>query len=119
VARLAAIAIREAADIGQCIIVGRGGQCVLQGREDVFHVFVYGSTPEKAKRIQHLYPTVEAAKTAIRETEQMRNSFIRSFYGCDWGNRKLYNLMINSDIGFDAASKAILSATGLTIKEGA
>src|SRR5690348_5078851 len=52
---LTALVIREAAEIGQCIVVGRGGQCILKDRKDTFHVFVYGSTAEKAKRIRHLY----------------------------------------------------------------
>ncbi|HUS07284.1 MAG TPA: cytidylate kinase-like family protein, partial [Bryobacteraceae bacterium] len=34
--------IEEAGSIGNCIIVGRGSQCILQARRDAFHVFVYG-----------------------------------------------------------------------------
>ena len=33
--------IEEAAEIGDCVIVGRGSQCILQQREDTFHVFIY------------------------------------------------------------------------------
>src|SRR3954447_10420805 len=33
--------IGEAAEIGNCVVVGRGGQCLLQKRADVFHVRVY------------------------------------------------------------------------------
>ena len=42
-AELSAIVISEAAKLGQCVIVGRGAQCVLREREDAFHVFVYGA----------------------------------------------------------------------------
>src|SRR5579885_1959318 len=40
-ARLARRVIDEAASLGQCVIVGRGAQCILQQRKSAFHVFVY------------------------------------------------------------------------------
>ena len=33
--------IEEAHAEGNCVIVGRGSQCILQHKPDVFHVFVY------------------------------------------------------------------------------
>ena len=33
--------IEEAYTEGSCVIVGRGSQCILQHKPDVFHVFVY------------------------------------------------------------------------------
>lgn len=33
--------IAEAYSRGNCVIVGRGGQCVLQHMKDVLHVFIY------------------------------------------------------------------------------
>ena len=65
-AEMSAIVIREAAKLGRCVIVGRGAQCVLQGRDDVFHVFVYGSRPEKLKRIQTRYPSPTECARGIR-----------------------------------------------------
>ena len=34
--------IEEAADRGNCVIVGRGAACILSSRIDAFHIFVYG-----------------------------------------------------------------------------
>jgi cytidylate kinase len=38
VARLWQHVIQEAATAGACVTVGRGGQCLLKGRRDTFHV---------------------------------------------------------------------------------
>ncbi len=43
--------IEEAAEIGDCVIVGRGSQCVLQQREDAFHVFIYAPRSERLARL--------------------------------------------------------------------
>lgn len=112
-AGLSAIVIREAAKLGQCIIVGRGAQCVLRQREDVFHVFVYGSRQEKLKRLQDRYPTYVEREAALDEFDRTRAGYIRTYYKWDWAERHLYDLMVSSDLGIDRTVSAILAAAGL------
>ena len=116
-AELSAIVIREAAKLGQCVIVGRGAQCVLQEREDVFHVFVYGSKPEKLKRVQTRHPTGTECEAALDEFDRTRAAYIRRYYKCDWAHRHLYDLLINSDVGIERAVATILCAAGLTAQK--
>jgi cytidylate kinase len=113
-AGLCAIVIREAAKLGQCVIVGRGAQCVLQECEDAFHVFVYGSRQEKLKRIQSRYSTHTECEAALDEFDRTRAAYVRRYYKCDWAHRCLYDLMINSDVGIDRSVAVILCAAGLT-----
>lgn len=114
---LSAIVIREAARLGRCVIVGRGAQCVLREREDAFHVFVYGSKQEKLKRIQNRYSTHTECEAALDEFDRIRAAYIRRYYRCDWANRHLYSLMINSDAGIDRTAAVILNAAGLAAPE--
>jgi cytidylate kinase len=44
--------IQEAHGLGNCVIVGRGSQCVLHAKPDVFHVFVYAPWADRVRRIQ-------------------------------------------------------------------
>ena len=44
--------IEKAHADGNCVIVGRGSQCVLQHRPDVFHVFVYAPLKERILRLR-------------------------------------------------------------------
>src|ERR1700722_12360931 len=37
---------------GNCVIVGRGAQCILQPRDDVFHVFVYAPMRVRLQRLR-------------------------------------------------------------------
>src|ERR1035441_4292481 len=46
-ALLARAVIEHACETGNCVIVGRGGQCILQNRPDVFHVFLYAPRSEE------------------------------------------------------------------------
>jgi len=116
-AELSAIVVREAAKLGQCVIVGRGAQCVLREHEDAFHVFVYGSRQEKLKRIQNRHPTHTECEAALDEFDRIRAAYIRTYYRCDWANRHLYQLMINADAGIDRAVAAILGAAGWDAQE--
>ena len=116
-AELSAIVIHEAAKLGQCVIVGRGAQCVLQEREDAFHVFVYGSKQDKLKRVQNRYPTQTECEAALHEFDRIRGVYIRTYYRCDWSNRHLYDLLINSDAGIDRTVDVILNAAGLAASQ--
>ena len=114
---LSAIVIREAAKLGPCVMVGRGAQCVLREREDVFHVFVYGSRPERLKRVQPRHPTGAGCEAALEEFDRSRAAYIRRYYKCDWAHRHLYDLLINSDVGIERAVETILCAAGLTAQK--
>jgi cytidylate kinase len=112
-AKLSAMVIQQAADLGQCVIVGRGGQCLLR-EKGAFHVFVYGSTREKITRLQHRDSSLHDPQAAMEAMDRARAAYIRTYYHCGWDDRHLYNLMINSDVGIDRAVDAILCAAGLS-----
>ncbi len=112
-AQLSAGVIREAAKLGHCVIVGRGAQCVLQDREDILHVFVYGSHQRKLERAQERHSTRTECEGFLAEVDATRAAFIHQHYRCDWTNRHLYDLMISSDMGVERTAMTILSAAGL------
>src|SRR5581483_2914743 len=51
-ARLARHVIEGAAALGECVIVGRGAQCILHECATAFHVFVYAPWPERVDRVR-------------------------------------------------------------------
>ncbi|HYK88749.1 MAG TPA: cytidylate kinase-like family protein, partial [Acidobacteriota bacterium] len=105
--------IRQAANIGQCIVVGRGGQCILQHRKDVFHVSVYAPPAEKVERLRGRHPAGTDLAALIDETDRRRAAYIRRHFGQDWMKRHLYNLQICSSIGMEQVAAAILCAANL------
>jgi cytidylate kinase len=111
-ARLTKRVIEEAAGIGDCVIVGRGSQCILQSRGDVFHVFVFAPRVERLGRLRAREPrlTKAEAEKKLDAQDGLRAAYVRDHYGLDWTNRHLYQLMISSSLGEEAAVSIILSA---------
>jgi cytidylate kinase len=107
-AALAQNMIGEAYQRGNCVIVGRGAQCVLRGRKDVFHVFVYAPWAEKVARIRQRLPGQTDVEELIRSTDHQRADYIRTYFRCNWMDPHLYHLMISSQLGEDLVESTII-----------
>jgi cytidylate kinase len=111
--RLAAISsqiITEAAAVGRCVIVGRGAQCLLAGRTDVFHAFVYASRDERRRNLAARLGAGAHIEAAIDAVDQERAAYVREHFRRDWLDPHLYHLMVNADLGRAAAVEAICAA---------
>lgn len=111
-ASLARRVIEEAAKQGKCVIVGRGGQCILQGRQDAFHVFVYGPRRERIERVLAEHGPAADAEELMDSWDRKREAYIRRHFGQEWTNPHLYDLMLCASMGEAAAVAAILAAVG-------
>ena len=116
VASLTAHLIEEAAEIGNCVIVGRASQCILQDRHDTFHAFVYAPPAEKLRRIRGRFPNLseDEARQAMDAKDRERAAYVRLYFGQDWSNRHLYDLTICSSLGEEVVLATILAASGLS-----
>jgi cytidylate kinase len=102
--------IMEAHSRGNCVIVGRGAQCILQDREDVLHVFVHAPRAERIARARRRAPSAPDIEQLMRSTDQQRADFIRHYFGCDWKNIHLYHLLISSELGEETVAGVIVEA---------
>jgi cytidylate kinase len=109
-AQLAKRAVEEAYRIGQCVIVGRGSQCVLRNKEDVFHAFIYANWDEKARKIRGRVERGTDAEALIRTMDAQRVEYVRRNYRENWMNPYLYDLMINSKGQSEKVARLIISA---------
>jgi cytidylate kinase len=101
--------INQIADTGRCVIVGRGAPWFLRERSDAFHVFLYAPYGEKFRRVVESGKTPEEAASLLESVDRERAAFIRKYYGKDWPDRTLYNMMLNVQTGDDVAVEAILN----------
>jgi hypothetical protein len=107
---LTAAVVEEAARSGECVIVGRGAQCLLRGRPDVFHAFVYAPRAERLRRLRlRLGPGAEV-DALIDDVDRERAAYVRLHFGCNWLDARLYHLMVNAALGEGAAVAAIVAA---------
>jgi len=117
--RLTERLITEAAEIGDCVIVGRGSQCILQARKDVFHVFIYAPPGERLERLRARVPELTKAEAGAKLCAQdgARAAYVRTHFGQDWTNRHLYHLLVSSSLGEDVNVSIILSAMQVAQKQ--
>jgi cytidylate kinase len=104
--------IEEAATMGNCVIVGRASQCILQQRSDTFHVFIYAPREERLRRVRERHPSLAEAEEALEVRDRERAAYVRRFYDQDWTNRHLYHLMLCSSPGEQKVVATILAAIG-------
>jgi cytidylate kinase len=111
--------LKEVAESGNSVIVGRGSAYYLSDRMDAFHVFVYAPFQAKVRRLQS---TGKSEKEAIELAETVdldRAAFIKRFFNVDWPERHRFHLMVNSCLGDDAAVETILDALARLAKQRA
>jgi cytidylate kinase len=93
--------MREIAQQGKCVIVGRGAPYFLRERTDSFHVFLYAPRQEKIRRLQRQGRSLRAAEDLVDSIDRERMHFIKYYFHADWPTRSLYHLMINTAMGED------------------
>lgn len=109
-AALARTLVEEACAGGNCVIVGRGAQCVLQNRKDVLHVFIYAPWPERVARVRERTPSAADVESVIRSVDQQRAGYIRTYFGCDWTDPHLYHMLLSSELGEEEVARIVIEA---------
>ncbi len=100
-------AVQSAYEKDNIVIVGRGGQVILQDRPGVLHVRVEAPLEERILRVRE-YPmlakqtysdSVEARRAAqnlIETNDSASADFLRRVYNVDWADPMMYHLVINT-----------------------
>ena len=87
---------------------------MLSNYPGAFHMYVYASKKRKLQWFQKNFPDrMEDAEQEMEETDARRAEYVLRFYDQDWQNHRLYHLMMNSCMGFDAMLKSTVEAAGL------
>ncbi len=108
-----AAVMAEAARMGDCVIVGRGAQCILRGYRDVFHVFLRAPLPVRIERTAEMGGDRADLASLLSEHDRSQSEFVRAQFGLDWRDPQLYDLMIDTRHGYRPAAEAICAAAGL------
>jgi cytidylate kinase len=102
--------LEEAYTEGNCVIVGRGSQCVLQHKPDVFHAFVYAPLKERIVRLRARLEKGANVEERIRTVDGERAKYLQQYFGKSWCNLHLYDLLISSHEDEDSTARVILQA---------
>ena len=102
--------IRKIADNGSCVIVGRAADYVLRDYKNLVRIFIYAPEEYKIKSVTEIYgDSFEEAKKNVRRADEARASYYKNISELTWGDRRNYELMIDSSIGVDASVNTICS----------
>jgi len=109
-ASLAKRIVTEAYNMGNCVIVGRGSQCILRNKPDAFHAFVYARWEDRVRKIQLRVKPGTDVPALLRATDAQREEYIRVHYKEKWMNPYLYDIMIDSKNENEKTARLIISA---------
>ena len=109
-AKLTRPIVERAAEGGNCIIVGRGAQCILRGHPGVFHAFLYAPLELRKRRVAERVGGVKDLVRHIEAKDAERAAYIHKLFGRQWSDPHLYDLMLNTRCGDEAAVETILAA---------
>ncbi len=89
--------IRERADAGDCVILGRNAGAVLAGRSDLVRVFLHGGKAWRVARLVAAFgQTPEDAASDIDRVDAARRSFAKERYKTAWGDARAYDLIVDA-----------------------
>lgn len=109
--------VTAAAREGRCVIVGRGSAYYLQGVAGTFHVFIYAPLEEKVRRLRQTGKSEAEAMDLAESVDRDRAAFIKQYFGAEWpAARSMFHLMVNSEIGDEAAVETILNTIAVVDK---
>jgi len=111
--RKTAETILHLAQLGNVIIVGRGGNIITASLPHVLHVRLVGSVERRVERLcEEFKQTRESALAFLRKEEEGRRRYLKTYYHADIENPLLYHVTLNTD-NFTPSGAAKLIATAL------
>lgn len=90
--------ILDLAKEGNMVIVGRCADYILKDFDNVLNVFIYADYEARKDRIIQEYGVKEdkAISKRIKEKDQKRKVYYKTYTGQEWGNPHNYDLSLNS-----------------------
>lgn len=110
--------IRDIADKGNCVIVGRAADSILRHYENCVNVFVYAPIEYRIERVKNEYGVEhQNLKKHIEKVDRERAAFYNFNSDCKWGESRNYHITVNSAIGVDSAAEVIAEYVRRFIKD--
>ena len=101
--------IREVAEEGPCVIVGRCADYVLRSNPNAINVFVHSSMVNRIKRVREVYG--ENLESIIKKADKRRANYYAYFTDRKWGDARNYTLCLDSDkLGLENCADIIIEA---------
>ena len=105
--------IKEYAQNGSCVVIGRCSDYVLRDVEGVLRLFIYGDLEHRKARVAERHPEIKSSQVIdiINKTDKRRSSYYNFYTGNKWGKYDNYDMAINSSThGIEGTAQLIAAA---------
>ncbi|MCA9870323.1 MAG: cytidylate kinase-like family protein [Anaerolineae bacterium] len=103
---------------GDAVIVGRGGQAVLQEMPEVLHIRMVAPLSYRLLQVQQAHGLdMEEARDLIAQRDRRSAAYLKEVFGIDWDNPLLYHLVVNTarwqpEVAADLIADAVRELAG-------
>lgn len=95
--RIVGMVILNIAKEGNVLIIGRGSQVLLKDNPEALHIKVIAPLPRRVEKLMRTEGiTQREATQRILASDQARAEYLRRYYGVNWLDPQLYDLVINT-----------------------
>lgn len=105
--------VKAACDLGDIVIVGRGGSVVLGNAPGVLHVFVDAPLEDRVRRVARREHIDEATARDdwIAVRDRAAADYMRRYHGVTWSDPLLYHVVINTGmLHIESAARLVVAA---------
>jgi len=90
---------------GDVVLLGRGGQYILQDFKEAFHILLVSDLPHRIAFMQRYYNYTDAkAAREVRRGDARRSNLYKKLHHADYNEPHLYHLVLNmSKLSLDTA----------------
>ncbi len=101
--------IKEIAQKGSCVIVGRCADFILKENKNVVKVFIYSDMEHKIKRaVEYYHLDKNKAEKEIKRINKLRANHYKYYTEQEWNNYENYDICLNSDaLGVEKTAEMI------------
>ena len=101
--------IREIAENGSCVIVGRAADYILKDYDNVVRIFIHAPQDYRIQRVIDVYgDTPKEARVNIERSDKARASYYEHISGTHWGDARNYELTVDSSDGVEKTAQFIV-----------
>lgn len=90
--------IREYAEKGSGVFIGRCADYVLKDESNILRIFIYGNLEHREQRVKERHPEIKSSQiiSTINKTDKRRSTYYNFYTGNKWGQFDNYDMAINS-----------------------
>jgi cytidylate kinase len=116
--RMVGLVVRGLAHEGNVLILGRGGQVLLENHPSALHVQTVAPFAHRVEEIMARHGLSKRdAQNRVRASDRARFDYLRRYHDADWLDPTLYHLVLNADRLPVATAMDLILATQRAIKQ--